>query len=106
MTIIEFRGGVATNATDLNTTKLAEIKLYAEGNTKLRPQQTAGTGGGHGFTNNWASGTGITFGAIGGGTTLTREITGLRGDHASTTVPTITVPVQLELQRCSRTKRK
>ncbi len=92
VTIIEFRGGVATNATDLNTTKLAEIKLYAEGNTKLRPQQTAGTGGGHGFTNNWASGTGITFGAIGGGTTLTREITGLRGDHASTTVPTITVP--------------
>lgn len=92
VTIIEFRGGVATNATDLNTTKLAEIKLYAEGNVKLRPQQTAGTGGGHGFTDNWTSGTGITFGAGGGGTTLTRKLTGLRGDHASTTVPTITVP--------------
>ena len=39
VTIIEFRGGVATNAPDLNTTKLAEIKLYAEGNPKLRPQQ-------------------------------------------------------------------
>lgn len=91
VTIIEFRGGVATNATDLNTTKLAEIKVYAEGNAKLRPQQTAGTGGGHGFVQNWQSGTGITYGARGGGTTLTREITALRGDHADTTVPTLTI---------------
>ena len=91
VTIIEFRGGVATGATDLNTTKLAEIKVYAEGNKKLRPQQTAGTGGGHGFVQNWQSGTGITYGAKGGGTTLTRNLTALRGDHASTTVPTLTI---------------
>ena len=38
VTIIEFRGGEATNAPDLNTTKLAEIKLYAEV-IKLRPNR-------------------------------------------------------------------
>lgn len=91
VTIIEFRGGVATGATDLNTTVLDTINVYAEGNAKTRPQQTGGTGGGHGYVENWQSGTGITYGAIGGGTTLTREVTSLRGDNASTTVPTLTI---------------
>lgn len=91
VTIIEFRGGVATGATDLNTTVIETIKLYAEGNTASLPGQTAGTGGGHGYVENWSSGTGITYGARGGGTTLTREQTGLRGDNPSTTVPTLTV---------------
>ena len=85
VTIIEFRGGVAENATDLNTTKLGEIKLFAEGNTAGRPPAVAGSGGGHGYVQNWQSGTGIVYGASGGGTNLTREITGLRGDNDSAT---------------------
>ena len=91
VTIIEFRGGVSTGATDLNTTVLDTINVYAEGNTKTRPGQTAGTGGGHGYVADWQSGTGITYGAQGGGTTLTRAVTSLRGDNASTTVPTLTI---------------
>jgi len=91
VTIIEFRGGVATSATDLNTTKLAEVILYAEGNDTVLPALTGGTGGGHGYVANWQSGTGITYGARGGGTTLTKELTGLRGGFASTTVPTLTI---------------
>ena len=91
VTIIEFRGGVAENATDLNTTKLGEIKLFAEGNTAGRPQQSAGSGGGHGYVENWQSGTGIVYGASGGGTNLTREITGLRGDNDSTTPTSLTI---------------
>ena len=92
VTVIEIRGGVATDATDLNTTLITDIKLYAEGNTASKPQQTAGSGGGHGFVSNWQSGTGITFGAIGGASTLTKELTGLRGGLSSATVPTLTVP--------------
>ena len=91
VTIIEFRGGVAENATDLNTTKLGEIKLFAEGNTAGRPQQSAGSGGGHGYVQNWQSGTGIVYGASGGGTNLTREITGLRGDNDSATPNSLTI---------------
>ena len=91
ISILEFRGGVATDATDLNTTQLAKINLFQEGNSAVLPQQTAGTGGGHGYVQDWQSGTGITYGAQGGGTTLTREMTALRGGHASTTVPTLTI---------------
>jgi hypothetical protein len=91
VSILEFRGGVATDATDLNTTRIASVNLWQEGNSAVLPQQTAGTGGGHGYVANWQSGTGITYGAQGGGTTLTREQTGLRGGHASTVVPTLTI---------------
>jgi plastocyanin len=90
-TIIEFRGGVGTSATDLNTVQLAKINLSPEGNIAVIPQQTAGTGGGHGYVENWQSGTGITYGAIGGGATLTREVTSNRGGLATTTPPTLSI---------------
>ena len=90
-TIIEFRGGVGTDATDLNTVQLATVKLWPEGNKGLLPSQTAGTGGGHGYVENWQSGTGITYGATGGGSTLTKAQTGLRGGLSSATPGTLTI---------------
>ena len=90
-TIIEFRGGVGNSATDLNTVQLATINLSPEGNVAVIPQQTGGTGGGHGYVENWQSGTGITYGAIGGGTTLTKETTSNRGGLATTTPPTLSI---------------
>ena len=92
ITVLEIRGGVATDASDLNTTLITDVKLYAEGDTASKPQQTGGSGGGHGFVTNWQSGTGITFGAIGGGSTLTKALTGLRGGLSTASSQTLSVP--------------
>ena len=59
--------------------------------TQQEDPAVAEPGGGHGYVQNWQSGTGIVYGASGGGTNLTREITGLRGDNDSATPTSLTI---------------
>jgi len=80
---IEFRKGVATNATDGNTTLLATVMLGDEGNSRPRVPDASGAGGGQTFVEDYRSGTGTVVGGQGGSSSLTRGLSALPGNHAT-----------------------
>ena len=83
---IELRGGVATGATALNTTVIGTFQVLPDGDIIGTPNETAGAGGGHGYTEDWQSGTGIVVGGRGGATSLTKGLSASQGTAASTVV--------------------
>ena len=83
---VELRGGAATGATDENTTVIGTFQAKPQGDTIGQPKETCGAGGGHGYTEDWASGTGIVVGGAGGATTMSKGRSNTRGSAASSVV--------------------
>ena len=83
---VQLRGGAATGATDNNTFLIGTHNLLPQGDAITNPNETAGSGGGQGYTQDWASGTGIVVGGTGGATTMSKGLSNTRGATPSTTV--------------------
>jgi len=85
VTKIELRGGAATGANDTNTTLIGSFELLPQGNLIANPNETAASGGGHGYVEDWQSGTGIVVGGRGGSTSLTKGLSNTKGAFTNTT---------------------
>ena len=83
---VELRSGASTGATDANTVLHGSLKLLPQGDTITNPGETAAAGGGQGYTEDWASGTGIVVGGKGGATTMSKGLSNSYGSAASSIV--------------------
>lgn len=83
---IQVRSGVASGANYANTQLLGTFAFLPQGDTVTNPSETAAAGGGQGYTEDWASGTGIVVGGKGGESALTKGLSNTAGSAPSAVV--------------------